>query len=149
MIERALELWMDGQPLTDIQSVFPVSVADRKKSLAARKFVLRLLPNLAHLCSSLARIVEMDSGDDSPDVPPSVTTLGRCVRKGLSSVEMYALSEHFRSGSVSRREVHRRFESIKGSLTPATINESWAEVKGRVERAWVVGKAVDGDEALG
>ena len=139
-LERALGLWMDGKPLTDIQPVLSDSTAAAEigKSMSARKFVVRLLPALAHAFSALPRIIGegTNAGENLQETAPTVFFLARCVRFGFSSLEMYALYEHVQASSPSRREIHRKFEAISAYVPPAPGEESWPDVKKRVATAW-------------
>ena len=137
-LERALDLWMGGEPLTDIQPVLGGSRADVKKLVSARKFVIRVLPTLAHVFSALPRIIneQIDTGENFQDIAPTVFFLARCVRLGLSSIEMYALYEHVQPEPLSRREIHRRFETMREHLAPPSDKERWSDLKIRVAKAW-------------
>ena len=136
-LERALELWMSGRPLVAIESSLHGAVADRRKSNSARKFVVRLLPSLAHAFAAPALIVRRhwpDSMSDPQDVAPALFALSHCVRNGFSSLEMYALYDHLQR-PPHRREIHRQFQRIAQYLQPAPDDETWTEAKARVAAA--------------
>lgn len=140
-MKEALELWMAGEPLTRIQPALSDTSAYRKKAISARRFVVRLVPALAHVFSSLSRIIEEEDEElDIQDVAPTVFYLDRCVRLGLSSLDMYALFEQLQPPPLPRREIHRRFEAMRAYLTPAPGQEAWPDVKKRVTQAWRTAK---------
>ena len=150
-IKEALDLWMAGEPLTDIQPALGGRRADVAKSISARKFVVRLLPALAHIFDAPSRIIRQDRDeDDLDDRAPTVFRLGRCVRHGFSSVEMYALHEHVQSLPLpppSRREIHRHFAALGEHLLPASDVETWSELRERVADAWASRNAAGSDHA--
>lgn len=139
-LRAALDLWMAGKPLTIIQHVFGKSGPDVRKAVGARKFVVRLLPTLAHIFSSLSAVLSEDkeARDNLRQTMPSVFFLSGCALLGLSSLEMYALYERARQGlgSPPRREIHRQFEAISPHIVPAKEEESWKDVKKRVGEAF-------------
>lgn len=137
-LNRALELWMAGEPLTVIQSVFGDTAKDVRKSLGARKFVVRLLPTLAHIFSALPRIISEhgEADENLQDAAPGVVFLARCIRLGFSSLEMYALYEHLRLDSPSRREVHRQFEALNPYLGSLPTEAAWPDLKKHVAKAY-------------
>ena len=138
-LERALELWMAGEPLTVIQSVLHGTTADLRKSTSARKFVVRLLPTLAHIFAAPSLIIRRhwtDPLSDPQDVAPALFALAHCVRNGFSSLEMYALYDQL-PRSLHRREIHRRFRHLSPHLRPARGDETWTETRNRVTVAAV------------
>ena len=138
-LQRALELWMAGEPLVAIEPSLHGAARDRSKSTSARKFVVRLLPALAHAFAAPSLIIRRhwtDATTDPQDVAPALFALAHCVRNGFPSLEMYALYDHLRR-SPHRREVHRRFRHISRNLRPARGVETWTETKERVAAAAV------------
>ena len=136
-LERALELWMAGRPLVAIEPSLHGSTIDRKKSNSARKFVVRLLPTLAHAFAAPALIVRRhwtDPMSDPQDVAPALFALTHCVRNGFSSLEMYAFYDHLQR-SLHRREIHRQFQRLGPHLRPGPDEETWTETKARVAAA--------------
>ena len=136
-LERALELWMAGQPLVAIEPSLHGSANDRKKSSSARKFVVRILPTLAHAFAAPALIVRRhwtDSMSDPQDVAPTLFALTHCVRNGFLSLEMYAFYDHLQR-YPHRRELHREFQRLVPFLQAAPEDETWTETKARVAAA--------------
>ena len=137
-LELALDLWMSGEPLKQIQAILPGSTRDRKKSTSARKFVLRLLPALAHVFGSpfmISRQQMKTSADTSEEPCPALLQLNRCIRRGFSSVEMAAFYDLVRTHRLSRREVHREFDRLQPYIPKPMNPESWAGVRDRIETA--------------
>ncbi len=137
-LRNALDQWMNGEPLNVVQLVLAGAPRDLKKSTSARKFVVRLLPTLAHLFTAASMITARQSPElmtTTPDAAPTLLYANQCVRLGFSSLEMYAFYEQIRSRTPSRREVHREFRDLDGYLSASAGIESWAEVKARVAAA--------------
>ena len=134
----ALARWMRGDPLKEIESALPAARSSRRKSTAARKFVIRILPTLAHLFSAPSLVIGRELFDDwaaAQDVAPGAFHLSQCVRHGFPSLEMYALYEQARRRNPSRRQVHRMFGACEPHLPPAPSHQTWTNVSARVARA--------------
>ena len=137
-LASALARWTQGRPLRHIQSALPAAPSARKKSTAARKFVLRVLPTLAHVFAAPSLIIGRELFDDwttAEDAAPGAFHLSQCVRRGFSSLEMYAVYHQVRSRTPSRRDVHRMFVACEPHLPPAPQLQTWAEVTARVATA--------------
>ncbi len=137
-LRDALDHWMNGEPLNVVQSVLAGAPRDLKKSTSARKFVVRLLPTLAHLFTAASMINARQAPElmtTHHDAAPTLLYANQCVRLGFSSLEMYALYEQIRSRRPSRREVHREFRGLEGHLSAPTGIENWAEVNARIAAA--------------
>ena len=142
ILQRALILWMAGEPLTAIESSLHGTARNRSKSTSARKFVIRILPTLAHSLAAPSLIIRRhwpDPMTDAQDVAPALFALPHCVRIGLSSLEMYALYDHLQR-PPHRREVHRQFRHLTALLRPARGPETWTETKERVAAAAVAAR---------
>ena len=86
--------WMGGEPLTQLQGVLEPDPGRLKKCDGARRFVLRLVPDLSYLFGLPALLHERAQvGVETPVVLPSaVTELRRCVRFGFDVQEKAALN---------------------------------------------------------
>ena len=134
-IRGALLAWMNGEPLNTIQREISNKTRELTFCTGARKFVVRLIPDLAHLMGAPAKIKQyFAEGDDSSakEVPASLIFANRCVRRGFLSNEMAALSLH---APISRREVHRYFARIDPFLTTGQVVEGRDELMARVRSA--------------
>ena len=134
----ALAKWMEGAPLLEIQKELSSKTRDIKRSTSARKFAIRIVPDLAHLLGAPLQILErqINVGKDDPLVPsPALVYANRCVRRGYASAEMAAYSVQMRSARWSRREVHRWFADIVPYLADAPDNETPESLEARVEAA--------------
>ena len=105
----ALKAWISGQTLADIQKLKP-TVQHPKHCEHARRFALRVLPELAYVFS-LPELVRRYLAVEEPSLMMEMLAsvelekLGSCVREGYDSVEKLAL-EKVRGKTDSRVRVH-------------------------------------------
>lgn len=137
-LQAALNLWMNGEPLKTIQESLSDKARDKRRSTGARKFVIRLIPDLAHLMGAPLHILQGHftvHADEQINPSTALSLANRCVRRGFSSVEMAALDTLMRSARWSRREVHRNFANITPYLQTAGEHETLDRLELRVELA--------------
>jgi superfamily II DNA/RNA helicase len=136
-LQAALRQWMDGAPLNEIQPTISSSGAAAKFSLDARKFVIRMIPDLAHLMGLPSRMMQMFTlGGSEPNTLEGAGPLllaHVCVRKGLRDAEMAAFS--MTGGALPRRAIHRAFEELRPHVTTAENDETLEHLKARVRAA--------------
>jgi len=137
-LRAALDKWMDGAPLNEIQKELSEKARDRKRSTSARKFVIRLVPDLAHLLGAPLQILQhhINLQNDEPFEPsPALVHANRCARRGYAHAEMAAFSTQVSSAGWARREIHRRFSNVTPYLKSGTKGESVQALAERVEAA--------------
>ncbi|ENQ8649948.1 DEAD/DEAH box helicase [Vibrio fluvialis] len=138
LISSGLSLWMQGETLIEIQKVFSSKTRDLKYTTSARKFVIRMVPDLAHLMSVplqvLLRYVN-DGTTNLSDASPALNYASLAVRRGLNSAEMVAYAVQKEGKSLSRRELHRGFLKIQPYLGNAGVGEKLIELESRVKHA--------------
>lgn len=139
ILRDALLAWMSGATLKEIQKLLPGRTQEKRRSTSARKFVIRVVPDLAHIFGAVADLLERASNDDTPDVkpPPAAELLNISIRRGYTSAEMAAFAAHIQSGRsrFARREVHRRFGEIKDHLDERPEDETIEQLSRRVQHA--------------
>ena len=94
-LRAALAKWMNGATLQQIQTELSSKTRDLKRSTSARKFVIRLVPDLAHLMGAPLQLLQrhINQDKDTPlDPKPALAFANQCVRRGYASAEMAALS---------------------------------------------------------
>lgn len=138
-LKSALKMWMGGAPLNEIQKTLSDRTRDKKRGTSARKFVIRLVPDLAHLIGAPLQILQGHINVHSEEIEPSTTLTyaNRCVRRGYANAEMAAFGALMKSARWSRREVHRNFAGIVPYLKAATEGETVLAMEARVEFASV------------
>lgn len=136
IVLSSLKAWISGKTLVDIQKINP---PNRKSQhlVQARRFVLRVLPEMAYLFS-LPELVRHYVGEDEFSLVMEnlasvhLEKLGSCVRAGFDSVEKLALSR-YRGKSFSRIRVHAQWEDMEWWMSSPPINESWKDVLNRIK----------------
>nr|WP_256490850.1 DEAD/DEAH box helicase [Sphaerotilus sp. FB-5] len=134
----ALKAWFDGKTLAEIQKLKP-TVQQQKHFEQARRFVLRVLPELAYVfslpdlvCRHL--VAEGSSSDMAELTSVELEKLGSCVREGYDTVEKLALAK-IRGKTASRIRVHRQWKEMDWWMAPKVPGESWQELFERVRRS--------------
>ncbi|ARE40941.1 ATP-dependent RNA helicase DOB1 [Rhodovulum sp. P5] len=138
LLRSALGEWMGGAALVNVQKVLSQKARDIKRSTSARKFVIRLVPDLAHVLAVphqiFLRLVSAEK-DEPVEASPGLTYLNQCIRRGYSSAEMAAYAVQMRSAKWPRRETHRRFADVAVHLKSASDGETVSMLETRVEAA--------------
>jgi DEAD/DEAH box helicase len=136
---RALtRLWMRAEPLNALQLALGTAPDKLKACVDARRFALRVVPELAYLFGLPAFLLQRKAsveGDQQNELPAALVKLGSCIRHGYRSVEYAALAFYLRSEKLSRRQVHEQFALIKPHLKRAAALETWDVTVSRVELA--------------
>jgi superfamily II DNA/RNA helicase len=138
LLRAALGKWMSGASLMDIQAELSNKPRDIKRSTSARKFVIRIVPDLAHVMASphqiFLRVINTDK-DEPGESSPGLAYLNQCIRHGYNSAEMAAFAVQMWSAKWARRETHRRFINIAPYLKNAPDDETVSMLEARVEAA--------------
>ena len=138
-LRAALAAWMSGATLKAVQSLLPGRTQEKKRSTNARKFVIRVVPDLAHIFGAVADLLQRAAEGDTPAVspPPAAELLNISIRRGYQSAEMAVFAAYIQSGGsrLARREVHRRFGEIKDHLDDRPQGETIEQLSRRVEHA--------------
>jgi len=133
-LTAALQLWMDGAPLNQIQPTISPNGAVAEFSSDARKFIIRMIPDLAHAMGLPSRIMQMfTQGGSEPNTVEGAGPLlltHVCVRRGLGDAEMAAFS--MLGGALPRRAIHRAFEKVRPHVAAAKNAETLESLKERV-----------------
>lgn len=127
--------WMRGDPLRDLEEALGTKPNSLKTCIGARRFVIRIIPELSYLFGLPAMLHERRQATVEKAVPlPSIKEqLGRCVRLGFNSHEKTALSQILIKARFSRRQLHKHYALIKPHLSPFTPDETWKQTLDRVE----------------
>ncbi|MGB3027649.1 DEAD/DEAH box helicase [Paradevosia shaoguanensis] len=138
LLKKLTRLWLAGRPLTDLQLAFGI-VPDRLGTcIDARKFVLRVIPDLAYLFGVPAFLLQNRNaldGDGGKELSASLAKLGACVRLGFESVDLLALGYNLKAQKLSRRQVHADFATIVPHLKRPRAGEKWDVAIDRLENA--------------
>jgi hypothetical protein len=136
-LKKLTKLWVRGHPLTDLEEALGTPADKLKACLGARKFVLRVVPELGYLFGVPALLKQRQSAAEGKEATlrPALTKLGACVRYGYQTYEHAALGFYLRGSKLSRRQLHDRFAALKPHLPPAKKGESWDDAVNRIEAA--------------
>lgn len=137
IVLEALTAWINGKTLVEIQELKPTK-KQQKHCEQARRFVLRVLPELTYVFS-LPELVRRDlaaeglSQDMNELASVELEKLGSCIREGYDTAEKLALAK-FRGKTVSRVRVHDQWEEMDWWIDPKVPGETWQELFERVKR---------------
>ncbi|WP_282603352.1 DEAD/DEAH box helicase [Paracoccus sp. PARArs4] len=144
-LEAALRQWMDGAPLKEIQQTISTNEASAQFSPDARKFVIRIIPDLAHVMGLPSRMMQIFTlGGSEPNTVEGAGPLllaHVCVRRGLRDAEMAAFS--MLAGGLPRRATHRAFEEVRPHVAASTSGETLESLKERVRAGKNLKEAVE------
>jgi hypothetical protein len=134
---ESLKMWIFGHTLTELQKL--KQIAHPKHCEQARRFVLRVLPDLAYVFSLPELVRRHLAAEDwslQMDELASVELekLGSCVREGYDTVEKLALAK-VRSAAASRVSVHRQWSEMEWWIAPKVPGETWPELFERIKKS--------------
>jgi hypothetical protein len=139
--------WFGGQPFIAIETVLSAFIAANegpvkrptapdRKAKRARRFALRLAPDLGFLCGVLTQVARKIAADGAQPVPPMVEFLPQLVRRGYQTPFHYALSRD--SPSDSRVMIQAAYKSIQGDLERSPM-DTWDTVRNKLSAALIHG----------
>lgn len=136
VVLASLKMWIGGETLAELQKL-KQTIQQPKYCEQARRFVLRVLPELAYVFSLPELVRRHLAAEDwslEMDELASVELekLGSCVREGYDTVEKLALAK-VRSSSASRVGVHRQWAQMEWWIAPKVPGETWSELFERVK----------------
>ena len=137
-LKKLTKFWMKGYPMRDLESALGVDQKKLKTCDGARKFVVRIIPNLAYvfsLPSVFLRHAATEDKNGATFIPAALSQLGQCVKWGFDTHEKAALSYHLRNERLSRVMIHERFDRIQTHLSPDPGGETWEQTLKRVRLA--------------
>ncbi len=137
-LRKLTRLWMKGRPLRDLEIALGIKLEQLKACDGARKFMIRIVPELAYAISVPALLAQHAASANegkAASVPSALAQLGYCVRHGFDAHEKAALHHHLRNERLSRRMLHDRFKAIRPYLNSAPPEETWEGTLVRVRTA--------------
>lgn len=138
VLKQLTRLWMKGCPLRDLEIALGIEHTKLKTCVGARKFVIRIVPSLAHASSLPAMLkqhLESTNGSAVSLVEPQLSQFAFCIRHGFDNHEKAALYVELREERLARVTVHKRFKAIRSHLTSAAHDETWEGTLRRVRAA--------------
>ena len=138
LLNQLTRLWMKGHPLRELEIALGIDATKLKTCDGARKFVIKIVPSLAHASSLPALLKQHLESTDESDVgllEPQLAQFTFCVRHGFDKHEKAALYVELREERLSRVMLHKRFKAIRPYLASASPDETWDETLRRVRTA--------------
>jgi hypothetical protein len=129
---------MQAEPLCALQLAMGTDPTKLKTCVDARRFALRVVPELAYLFGLPSFLLQQKAGEEGgelTELPAALAKLSTCIRHGYRSVEYAALAYCMRSKRLSRRQVHEEFTYLKPHLEEPDGSETWDATVSRVETA--------------
>nr|WP_306267717.1 DEAD/DEAH box helicase [Pararhizobium sp. IMCC3301] len=137
ILSKLIWRWMRGDPLSELEMALGTDPKKLKTCDKARRFALRIIPELSYLFGLPALLHERGQVNAENPIPLSavLSQLGRCVRLGFNFHEKAALHQIMRKARFSRRQLHQHYALIKPYLAGAASSETWEQTIARVELA--------------
>lgn len=136
-LKKLTKLWMAGASLSKLELAMGTDVDNLKVCIKARRFVLRVIPELAYFFG-IPLLVHQHKVKDTEilvEFPAALAQFGRCVKEGFDSYEKFALSQLRQNINLSRMQVHDLFGKIAPYLDEPAKSESWKSAFNRVRGA--------------
>ena len=136
ILSRLTRLWINGRPLRELEVAFGTDEDKLKFCENARRFVLRVVPDLSYLFGlpALLQARAQATEEVQIEVSSAKAQLSQCVRIGFDSFEKVALNQVLGSTRASRCHTHQKYAQIKPNLELSQENETWDEVIARIRR---------------
>jgi hypothetical protein len=142
-VRTMLHFWLSGAPLLRLEAeIVHFIVAHERgvqrpsiedpKAKHARRFALRLAPDLGFLFGILAQVAAKRDEDDRKVSPPMLQFLPQLVRRGYATPYHFALS--LDAPRASRVEIHRTYLGLAGRLQRSASDE-WSTVQDKLRNA--------------
>ena len=125
--------WMNGETLLQLNVRLGKKPKVADPCIQARKFVLRLIPDIAYAAGLATKVQRKHIEADSRiEMPVALATLALCVREGRRSPELAALGLSPRFDSLSRQELRRRWTEVAPHIPTGDANEDFFKTRNRV-----------------
>jgi hypothetical protein len=129
----AIWAWMSGETLLQLN----VRIGKKSKTpgncLEARKFVLRMVPDLAYAAGLATKLRRKHiESDVCIEMPVALATLALCVREGRSSPEIAALGLSPGFELLSRQELRRRWTQMDSLVASGEPMETFYRTRKRI-----------------
>ena len=143
-LKTVIAAWLSGKSLTEIEADICKFVAAHEglvkrptkpngHAQRARRFALRLAPDLGFLCGVLAQVAKRLADEPgAPPMVPMVSFMPNLIRHGCRTPYHYLIRRSMET--PSRPAVELRFESIAADLDRQP-NDDWLQVRTKVEQA--------------
>lgn len=131
--------WMNGETLLQLNVRLGGNATNPGSCQEARKFVLRMIPDLAYAAGLATKIQRKHiESDVLVEMPVALASLALCVREGRNSPELAALGTAAAYRELSRQELMRRWAKIRPNVKNGDQFETFGRTRKRVLEAVVI-----------
>ncbi|MDN2583881.1 DEAD/DEAH box helicase, partial [Aquibium sp. ELW1220] len=141
--EIAVGSWFEGNTLVEMDNKIASFVAANeqnvkrptkpdRKAKRARRFALRVAPDLGYLCGVLSQVAQRLAAETGSPMPPMVGFLPQLMRYGFPTPYHFALWRD--NGRDSRRAMRAAFDKLEGDLN-RIWSDDWNAVRDKLETA--------------
>ena len=131
----AVWAWMSGETLVKLNTRLGGKANRLDNCDKARKFVLKMIPDLAFAAGLATRIRRRQIDEDGGDMPLILATLALCIREGFGEPEWAALRSILAGEPMSRLGIIALWKKIEGFASPRKETEAFGTTKKRVSAA--------------
>ncbi|SUQ39546.1 ski2-like helicase [Yersinia frederiksenii] len=136
-IRKLTEMYTKGSEINKIEIEFGTPLAKLNKCEAARKFIIRIIPDLAYFFALPALIIKhkISEIDNIEEVPCVILELGKCIKNGFNNHIKSVMSSVLYESNLSRIHIHNLYREINDYLPSQDIREKRADTIKRVKYA--------------
>lgn len=143
-LKSVVAAWLSGKTLTEMEAAICAFVAGHEGVVGrptrsdghaqrARRFALRLAPDLSFLCGVLAQVaVQLGAEAGATPLAPMVAFLPNLIRHGCRTPYHYLIRRSMET--PSRPAVEQRFASITAELDRQP-SDDWTQVRAKIDQA--------------
>ncbi len=135
--------WMSGETLIQLNRRLAQSKSNPGKCDAARKFVLKLIPDLAFASGLVTRIWRNHIEETEGIMPLDLAAFSVCVKEGFNAPELLALRFNQGATPMSRADIRWLWKRIQPFTRNGAEDETFGRTRRRVqdgfERAYASG----------
>jgi superfamily II DNA/RNA helicase len=142
-VKSALAPWLQGNALVEVEKAIAEFIAANEgvvkrptrpdaKAKRARRFSIRLAPDLGFLCGVLNQIAQKIASDSGEIAPPMVGFLPQLIRRGFQTPYHYVISHDL--PNPSRPAVQQIYESIASELD-LLPGDDWTAISQKATQA--------------
>lgn len=127
--------WMSGETLLTLNTRLGGNPQKPGKCDKARKFVLKMIPDLAFAAGLATRIRRGQIDENGGSMPSTLATLALCIREGLGFPELAALRTNLVAQPMSRIGLRTLWGKLAPFVSPRTPDENFGTTRRRVSSA--------------
>jgi hypothetical protein len=144
-VKAVMKGWFEGEPLLQLEGQIAGFIAANEvgvkqptradaRAKHARRFSLRLAPDLGFLCGVLGQVAAKHEAEGGKAPPPMLQFLPQLVRRGYATPYHFALSRDM--PAVSRVAVQESYEEISPYLQRSPADD-WNAIQDKIRHARV------------